>query len=66
MREHIFNLGTRICLGGEGLGLYAGKAITMPISSLSTTISVHPNKGEGIRVVKIDDKERVEGLPRDT
>lgn len=33
-------LGTRICLAGEGLGLYGGKAITMPINSFFTSVKV--------------------------
>ncbi len=34
------SLGTRICLGGEGMGLYGGKAITLPIDAFTTTVEV--------------------------
>lgn len=50
--EHTFTLGARVCLGGEGLGLYKGKAITVPIKSLSTSISVHTNLDQGVRLFR--------------
>lgn len=34
------NVGSRICLGGEGLGLYSGKAITIHIKNLSVNIKI--------------------------
>ena len=38
------NIGSRICLGGEGLGLYHGKAITVSINNIFVNI-----KTEGMR-----------------
>lgn len=46
-----FRLGTRVCLGGEGLGLYAGKAITIPIDLLSTNITIEHNYYKGIEIL---------------
>lgn len=43
MKNFISTLGTRICLGGEGMGLYQGKAITIPITSLKTSVSIEKN-----------------------
>lgn len=46
-----FTLGTRICLGGEGLGLYGGKAVTIPIDSLSTSVAISPNPDNGVSIL---------------
>lgn len=49
---YTLGLGTRICLGGEGLGLYGGKAITLPINSLFTTVSIIFNQEKSVRIFR--------------
>ena len=49
--KYSYRLGTRICLAGEGLGLYGGKAITIPIDSPSTTVTVTLAREQGSSIV---------------
>lgn len=62
--EKAFKLGTRVCLGGEGWGLYGGKAITIPINSLSTNIIIGPNPDSGVKILRNEFPDEVSAVLR--
>lgn len=50
--------GTRICLGGEGMGLYGGMALTIPVSSLYTSVLVTAKEGSQMSIESGQENER--------
>lgn len=45
------HVGSRICLGGEGLGLYSGKAITIYIENIFVSIKIDTSNEENLSFI---------------
>lgn len=58
-RKYTYRLGARICLAGEGLGLYKGKAITLPIDCFSITLIVKRSHSSGFEIHSSQNEEEL-------